>query len=221
MATNYDKNQWELFDPEIPYEEQPHSFITKRKLDKMEQGIYEANVGLEIGKVSMGDAPNLTLTRDEDNNIRKLNITFPPAGKGDPGKSAYETWLENGHTGTEQEFIDHIKGIDGKDGKDGKDGADGAPGPQGESAYQTWIAMGNTGSESDFLNSLKGIGKSTYDVWLELGNTGTPQEFLDTLKGDNGKDGRTPIKGVDYYTDAEKAEIVNLVIKVLQANKLI
>jgi hypothetical protein len=34
-------------------------------------------------------------------------------------------------------------------------------------------------------------------------------------KGDPGKDGRTPVKGTDYYTEADKAEIVNAVIAAL------
>ena len=34
-------------------------------------------------------------------------------------------------------------------------------------------------------------------------------------KGTDGKDGYTPQKGVDYYTDADKAEIVSSVIAAL------
>lgn len=35
------------------------------------------------------------------------------------------------------------------------------------------------------------------------------------LKGDNGNDGHTPQKGIDYWTEADKAEIVNSVIAAL------
>lgn len=50
------------------------------------------------------------------------------------GASAYEIWLSLGNTGTEQDFIDSLKGADGEDGKDGTngtDGKDGAPGKDG------------------------------------------------------------------------------------------
>ena len=194
MAANYEPNRWELFNPEIPYEEQPHAFITKRKLDKIEEGIEEASVELEVGSVSMGESYGVTISEEETPEgkvtARKLNVIFPPAGQGDPGddgKSAYDIWIEAGNIGTEQDFLDYLKGIDGKDGVDGKDGSDGAPGPKGDSAYQSWLNEGNTGTEEDFLKSIKGeMGKSAYEVWLESGNTGTEAQFLKSLQGDEG-----------------------------------
>ena len=200
MASNYDPNKWELYDPNIPNEDQPHSFITKRKLEKMEEGIREANVELEVGEVNIGTEGNygVTITEEEVNGetkARRLNITFPPSGKGEPGddgKSAYEVWLDAGNIGTEQDFLDYLKGIDGKDGKDGKDGADGAPGPKGDSAYQTWLNEGNTGTEEDFLNYLQGKdGDDAYETWIKIpGNENkTITEFYESLKGEKGETG--------------------------------
>ena len=191
MASKYNPNRWELYNPDLPDEAQPHSFITKRKLEKMEKGIEEANIRLEVGEINMGDTYNVSITEDTENKTRKLNITFPPAGViGEVGKSAYEIWLELGNEGTEQEFIDYLKGQDGKDGKDGKDGLDGEAGPAGESAYQSWLNLGNTGSMEDFLNSLKGekgqdgsSGKSAYEIWISQGNVGTESDFLNSLHG--------------------------------------
>lgn len=45
------------------------------------------------------------------------------------------------------------------------------------------------------------------------------QEQLEALKGkgekgDPGEPGKTPVRGIDYWTDADKAEIVNNVIAV-------
>lgn len=40
---------------------------------------------------------------------------------GADGKSAYQIWLDNGNTGTEQDFLNSLKGQDGADGKDGND----------------------------------------------------------------------------------------------------
>lgn len=186
MASNYEKNRWELHDPNIPDEQQPFSFITKRKLDKMEEGIEEANIPLQVGEVSTGGQEGaVSITEDEENEVRKLNITFPTAGgkPGEPGKSAYQIWLDQGNIGTEQDFLDYLKGIDGKDGKDGIDGRDGEQGPAGDSAYQIWLANGNTGSESDFLSSIKG----------QKGDAGAQGPRGE--KGDSGEQGPQGIPG--------------------------
>lgn len=47
-------------------------------------------------------------------------------------------------------------------------------------------------------------GKSAYEIALDNGFEGTEEEWLVSLKG---KDGYTPRRGVDYWTDADKAEI--------------
>ena len=119
-----------------------------------------------------------------------------PGPQGDPGEegiSAYEVWLDLGNTGTEQDFIDSLKGPEGDPGD---------PGADGDSAYDVWIEAGNTGTEQEFLDSLKGSvgdpgdqgadGDSAYDVWIAEGNTGTEQEFLDSLKGTDGDPGLLP-----------------------------
>ena len=67
--------------------------------------------------------------------------------------------------------------IKGDTGKDGKDGAD------GKSAYQVAVSNGYIGTEAEWLASLKGE------------------------RGEPGEVGYTPIKGKDYFTDAEIAEI--------------
>lgn len=110
-----------------------------------------------------------------------------PGPQGDPGEegmSAYEVWLDLGNTGTEQDFIDSLKGPEGDPGD---------PGTDGDSAYDVWIEAGNTGTEQEFLDSLKATdgndGDSAYEIWIEAGNTGTEQEFLDSLKATNGNDG--------------------------------
>ena len=48
------------------------------------------------------------------------------------GSSAYDIAVENGFNGTEQEWLDSLKGEDGAPGKDGANGQDGANGPDGE-----------------------------------------------------------------------------------------
>ena len=63
MASNYDKNKWELFDPLRPNEEQVHSFITKRKLEHMEEGIELANIPFEVERSNLEVKQMLLLQR--------------------------------------------------------------------------------------------------------------------------------------------------------------
>lgn len=53
------------------------------------------------------------------------------------------------------------------------------------------------------------VGKSAYEIALDCGFEGTPEEWLETLKGDK------PTKGVDYFTAADKDELVSLVLSSL------
>ena len=47
-------------------------------------------------------------------------------------------------------------------------------------------------------------GKSAYEIAVDNGFTGTEAEWLESLKG---ADGYTPVKGTDYWTTDDKAEI--------------
>ncbi len=55
-------------------------------------------------------------------------------------------------------------------------------------------------------------GKSAYELAVENGFKGSVQEWLDSLKG---KDGHTPEKGTDYFTEEDKLELVSSVIAAL------
>ena len=139
--------------------------------------------------------------------------------KGDTGKSAYQVWLDAGHSGTETEFINSLKGAKGDTGSQGPIGATGDRGPvgpqgpkgdkgdtgatgqqgpqglkgdtgaTGQSAYQIWLANNHTGTESDFLNSLKGV-KGDQGVQGPKGDNGDP--------GPQGAIGPRGIQGISY-----------------------
>jgi hypothetical protein len=51
--------------------------------------------------------------------------------RGDDGLSAYEIWLSLGNEGSEQDFIDSLRGRPGTNGIDGRDGDSGKPGSNG------------------------------------------------------------------------------------------
>ena len=88
-------------------------------------------------------------------------------------------------------------------GAKGEKGDPGEPGPKGD--------PGNPGEPGR-------DGKSAYDIAVENGFVGTESQWLESLKGadgNDGNDGRTPVKGTDYWTSDDKAEIVNDVLESL------
>jgi hypothetical protein len=109
---------------------------------------------------------------------------------------------EDGHspvvTATKSGTVTSIK-VDGveiakiNDGADGQDGAKGDKGDPGEQGIQG--PKGDTGAKGD------------------QGEPGAKGDKGDT--GATGADGKTPVKGTDYFTDADKAEMVNAVIAAL------
>lgn len=55
--------------------------------------------------------------------------------KGEKGDSAYTIWLDEGNVGTEQDFLDSLKGADGRNGIDGQNGRDGINGTNGQDGH--------------------------------------------------------------------------------------
>ena len=56
----------------------------------------------------------------------------PVGPKGDTGKSAYQAWLEAGHSGSESDFINSLKGAKGDKGDKGDTGPQGPKGDKGD-----------------------------------------------------------------------------------------
>ncbi len=85
-----------------------------------------------------------------------------------------------------------VVGTDGVNGKDGANGADG---------YSPSISVSST--ETGYMLAIDHDENFTENVFIENGKDGT-----NGVDGKDGKDGYTPIKGVDYYTENEKADII-------------
>lgn len=99
---------------------------------------------------------------------------------GADGKSAYQLAIDNGYSGTLEQWLESLKGAPGTPGENGTNG---------KSAYQIWLDAGNTGNESDFLNSLNGTdGKSAYQLAIDNGYTGNVQQWLESLKASGSTD---------------------------------
>ncbi len=84
--------------------------------------------------------------------------------------------------------VGSVQGADGQDGQDGEDGKDGVP------ASHFW--------DGTTLTVTSASGTSSVDLKGEKGDKGDKGST-----GARGTDGRTPVKGVDYYTDADKSEM--------------
>ena len=82
-----------------------------------------------------------------------------------------------------------VKGTDGKPGTNGKPGVDGFS----PIAKVETITNGAT-------------------ITITDKNGTTTATILNGAKGDPGTNGTTPVKGVDYYTEADKQEMVQLVL---------
>lgn len=156
-----------------------------------------------------------------------------PGKDGDDGKSAYELAVENGYTGTEEEWIASLHGKDGADGYtpqkgidyfDGADGYtpqkgidyfDGEKGEKGdpfryddftpEQLAELKGADGQNGT--DGYTPIKGVDYFTPEEIELFKNDVTPQKGVDYFDGEKGADGYTPQKGIDYFTAEEVAKI--------------
>lgn len=141
----------------------------------------------------------------------------PAAGEdGADGLSAYEIAVENGFEGDEAVWLASLQGPEGPQGETGETGAQGpkgdtgAQGPQGPEGPQG--IQGEQGPQG-----LQGeVGpQGPKGEKGDTGSQGPKGEKGDTgeqgPQGPAGADGKTPEKGTDYFTDADKQEMVEAV----------
>ena len=212
MAYEYQRTDWNDYDPNLTLEEnmKRNAVATEELLDRMDEGIFQANKPYEVGTVTVADEnndPNVEIVDGEEKRV--FNFVLPagqPGAQGEngadganglDGKSAYTIALENGFVGTEEEWLASIKGEKGDPGTNGADG---------KSAYQIAVDGGFEGDETAWLASLKGEkgdkgdpgtigdtgadGQSAYDLAKANGFEGTEAEWLASLKGDKGDEAR-------------------------------
>ena len=99
----------------------------------------------------------------------------------------------------------NIKGVKGDKGDKGDRGLQGIQGIQGE--------RGEKGQKGDKGDTGPAGPQGEKGDKGEKGDPGTNGK--DGADGQPGKDGKTPVKGEDYYTEADKAEMVSAVISAL------
>ena len=118
---------------------------------------------------------------------------------GADGKSAYEIALDHGFEGSEEEWLESLKGEQGVKGADGKDGQDGT------SATHSW--------DGTTLTITSASGTSSVDLKGEKGDKG--DQGIQGIQGEKGDKGD---KGDSYViTEADKEEIGNSVATEIEA----
>lgn len=98
---------------------------------------------------------------------------------------------------------DGINGLDGKDGVNGADGRDGADGISPEARVEQ--------TETGAIITIEDK-NSTTTAEIKNGKNGTNgKDGINGINGTNGRDGYTPQKGIDYYTEADKQELLDYI----------
>lgn len=173
----------------------------------------------------IGDLDGLT-TEAKDTLVAAINEAARTGGSLRVADGYIQYSRDGGMTWENLIAVADLKGADGAQGKDGpagapgKDGADGKPGAAGAHGAKgadgitphigdngNWyVGNTDTGKPSRGATGAKGDAGAT-------GPAGAPGK--DGEKGDPGTPGKTPIRGADYWTAADKQEIVNDVLAAL------
>lgn len=102
------------------------------------------------------------------------------------------------------------QGIQGPQGPQGKKGETGPQGEQGETGPQ-----GAPGAAATISGASATVDDTsgTPEVSVELGGTAQKRSFAFAFSGLKGENGKTPVKGVDYWTSEDQQSIVDQVLQ--------
>jgi hypothetical protein len=142
--------------------------------------------GVATNTISINDpSSTLTIVKDTTSSIVTLGMQGP---SGPEGKSAYQSAVDDGYTGTEQEWV-----------------ATFTKGETGDSAYAVAVSLGYADTEANWLLSLKGDTGADSTVAGPKGDTGTT--------GDQGQAGKSAytIAVEGGYADTEANWLLSLV----------
>ena len=144
----------------------------------------------------------ISWTNDKDlPNPEPVNIMGAKGEKGDKGEQG-----ERGLQGIQG--IQGIQGDPGTPGAKGETGAQGSKGADGIPATHRW--SGTT------LYVTSASGTSSANLKGDKGDTGAAgKDGINGEDGKDGEDGHTPVKGIDYFTEADKTEMVAAVVSAL------
>lgn len=157
------------------------------------------HAGFDRLRTEIGDLADLT-TEAKENLVAAINeAARTGGGAGSIGLRVADGYIQYSTDGgsTWQNLI-AVADLKGADGAPGKDGPTGAPGKDGHSPVVTATKSG----------------KAT-TISVDGAAIATVEDGADGKPGAAGADGVTPVKGTDYWTAADKQEIVNDVLAAL------
>lgn len=129
--------------------------------------------------------------------VEEIELTEGPQGP--EGKTAYEIAVEEGFTGSEQEWLDSLKGEKGQDGQDGSDGSDGVGVVSSTVSYQTHTS-GKTAPTGEWSTEVLEADQGEY-LWVKTTTKYSDGESIDTYavsyNAKDGQDGSQGPKGED------------------------
>lgn len=101
-------------------------------------------------------------------------------------------------------------GAQGPQGPAGKTGPQGEPGPKGDTGPQ-----GEPGEAATISNVTASVDDTSGDpeVVVTMGGTAQERSFAFAFSGLKGENGKTPVKGVDYWTLEDQQSIVDQVLQ--------
>ena len=88
-------------------------------------------------------------------------VTGPTGATGSDGKSAYEIWIDEGHTGSEEDFLASLVGQKGATGPEGPQG----PAGVGLNNKGAWVS-GTTYASNDYVFDQKAQGSQDNSMWI-------------------------------------------------------
>ena len=191
----------------------------------------------------IGDLAGLT-TEAKDTLVAAINEAARTGGAGSMALRVADGYIQySTDSGSTWQNLIAVADLKGADGAPGKDGPTGAPGKDGHSPVVTATKSGKTTTisvdgaaiatvedDADGKPGAAGADGITPTIgpngnWFlgatdtgkpSRGETGTPgKDGAKGAPGAPGAAGHTPVKGTDYWTAADKQEIVNSVIAAL------
>lgn len=127
--------------------------------------IYELDSQIDPADKVIGSdgKPGATYGNTKNYSFQQLANYFA-GGEGAAGASAYQIWLDNGNTGTEQDFLASLIGATGAQGPTGAAGSDGADGTNGTDGVDGQDgAQGEPGADGTSIN-IQGIKETVGDL---------------------------------------------------------
>ena len=153
-------------------------------------------------------------------------IELKEGPQGPEGKTAYQIAVEEGFVGTEQEWLDSLKGEDGQDGPQGPAGADGSDGSDGEDGvgvvgsqvhYQTHV-NGRTPPTGTWSSEVLEAEQGEY-LWVRTITEYTDGQSITTYAVSyNAKDGTDGSDGSDGADGSDGVGITSHTVEYVQTD---